>query len=562
MRPVFFILFLICTLLASSVQAQDNFEIPFDFCPNQGSANITFSILQDSNVQLVIEHVFNNIPVKTLLDENLSAGNHRVTWDGTNYDGQPVGTGIYIYRLIGQGWQIEEWGAIDCGWGAAIQSRVIVGNHDVSMSFTNIIEDVGATNLGIFSADGTTRLYDFSDLAYSRYSFFYWTFTDSFDQRFPAGDYIYRLTSPTYSEDVPFSLNPITLGSLSATITDQNGNLETGIFGAGDAPVVKGPLQQIEIDFGRAMNTAEIEYILNNGLSWDGAFEWAAPIAPIVRPDSTGVIFQDFELMRSWPDVWGNATVAGFGLFEPYSSRFRIGFDHEGITRTNGNCQLSGEIDENDWIINPGPFYFTPHGTMDPPCNNPVSINESTDIYYTIEDDGGVSMVIIDSNGYPVLQLVNEYQQAGSHFVSWDRLDSSGAEVDEGIYHFIWSIQKNDGLEVLTSGDIEINSVVADVPGQTASVLLPELLGNHPNPFNPATVISFSLPTDTMTHLEVLALDGKRLVTLLAGPVAAGRHSVVWNGRDRFGRKVPSGTYFYQLAAGGAVSTRRMMLLK
>jgi len=37
--------------------------------------------------------------VKTLLDENLSAGNHRLVWDGHDDSGLPVASGIYLYKL-------------------------------------------------------------------------------------------------------------------------------------------------------------------------------------------------------------------------------------------------------------------------------------------------------------------------------------------------------------------------------------------------------------------------------------------------------------------------------
>ena len=92
--------------------------------------------------------------------------------------------------------------------------------------------------------------------------------------------------------------------------------------------------------------------------------------------------------------------------------------------------------------------------------------------------------------------------------------------------------------------------------------MLPTLSANHPNPFNPATVISFDLPNDTFARITVLSLDGKRVATLLADRMVAGHHSVTWNGRDKHGRRVPSGAYFYRMEAGDTIETRSMMLLK
>jgi flagellar hook assembly protein FlgD len=51
---------------------------------------------------------------------------------------------------------------------------------------------------------------------------------------------------------------------------------------------------------------------------------------------------------------------------------------------------------------------------------------------------------------------------------------------------------------------------------------------------------------------------GRELMTLLDADVEAGTHSVYWDGRDARGWMVPSGTYFYQLIAGGIVQSKRM----
>ena len=85
---------------------------------------------------------------------------------------------------------------------------------------------------------------------------------------------------------------------------------------------------------------------------------------------------------------------------------------------------------------------------------------------------------------------------------------------------------------------------------------------NYPNPFNPVTNISFDLPRATKVRLEVFDLRGHLVNSLVNDRMAAGRHSVVWNGTDGHGRNVASGTYFYRLSADGAVMTNKMLLLK
>ena len=67
------------------------------------------------------------------------------------------------------------------------------------------------------------------------------------------------------------------------------------------------------------------------------------------------------------------------------------------------------------------------------------------------------------------------------------------------------------------------------------------LLGNYPNPFNPRTVISFSLPREQHVNLDVFTADGRRVTTLVAETRAAGTHEVTWDGNDHAGRAQPSG---------------------
>jgi len=85
---------------------------------------------------------------------------------------------------------------------------------------------------------------------------------------------------------------------------------------------------------------------------------------------------------------------------------------------------------------------------------------------------------------------------------------------------------------------------------------------NAPNPFNPATSISFSLAEDRNTSLVVYDALGRTVRTLVNGPLPAGTHTVRWDGRDDTGAAVSSGVYLYRLTAGGVTETRRMTLVR
>ncbi len=85
---------------------------------------------------------------------------------------------------------------------------------------------------------------------------------------------------------------------------------------------------------------------------------------------------------------------------------------------------------------------------------------------------------------------------------------------------------------------------------------------NYPNPFNPETRISFSLPRQSNVSLEVFSLLGRRVIKLYEGVLAAGNHTVAWNGNDESSSPVATGVYFYRLRADDFVQTKKMVLLK
>ncbi|MEW5994848.1 MAG: S8 family serine peptidase, partial [Candidatus Zixiibacteriota bacterium] len=64
------------------------------------------------------------------------------------------------------------------------------------------------------------------------------------------------------------------------------------------------------------------------------------------------------------------------------------------------------------------------------------------------------------------------------------------------------------------------------------------LAQNYPNPFNPTTSISFTLSAPSDTRLEIYNVLGRRVTTLVNGPLPAGRHVVVWDGVDGAGKAV------------------------
>jgi DNA-binding transcriptional regulator YhcF (GntR family) len=87
-------------------------------------------------------------------------------------------------------------------------------------------------------------------------------------------------------------------------------------------------------------------------------------------------------------------------------------------------------------------------------------------------------------------------------------------------------------------------------------------LSNHPNPFNPETRITYTLPEAGNVTLAIYSVNGQRVRTLVNGYRSAGTWNVTWNGRNELGVNVPSGTYFYRLTMGSQIQTEKMVLTR
>ena len=92
------------------------------------------------------------------------------------------------------------------------------------------------------------------------------------------------------------------------------------------------------------------------------------------------------------------------------------------------------------------------------------------------------------------------------------------------------------------------------------------LFQNHPNPFNPQTLISYQLARYAQVKLEIYNIAGQLVANLVNGVQSAGIHSITWNGRNQNGTMETSGLYFYRLDAkydkGRFTDVKKMLFVK
>lgn len=106
------------------------------------------------------------------------------------------------------------------------------------------------------------------------------------------------------------------------------------------------------------------------------------------------------------------------------------------------------------------------------------------------------------------------------------------------------------------------NPYGTDNGSEMSAVMIPVLDGNYPNPFNPTTTISFSLPSEMACNLDIYNIRGQRVKTLLREKMSSGKHHIVWDGKDNSGNMVSSGIYFYRLSTPATTLTSKMLLMK
>ena len=126
---------------------------------------------------------------------------------------------------------------------------------------------------------------------------------------------------------------------------------------------------------------------------------------------------------------------------------------------------------------------------------------------------------------------------------------------------------------VKSAGDINMDDIVvtvADINGDALNLSHSksgqsyqkgpfsfELSKLYPNPFNPSTQISFSLPMDHHVTLAAYDVQGHEVDMIFEGAQSIGQHSYTWNASN-----LPSGVYYIRLQAGSMVTSQKALLIK
>jgi hypothetical protein len=186
---------------------------------------------------------------------------------------------------------------------------------------------------------------------------------------------------------------------------------------------------------------------------------------------------------------------------------------------------------------------------------NEVTYNSSVDMgaaLLTFQVNGNVGTPVLGS-GASTMDL--KYAQEGNELrVLVYNIGSEMIAAGENVLVTVPGNVELTGAEVATYDGFGLDALVRNVPKDFA-------MTNYPNPFNPTTTVSLSLPVASDWSVKIYNVAGQ-LVKDYSGFAEAGTVNVVWNGTDSNGFSVASGIYFYKAEAGQFSATKKMVLMK
>lgn len=133
---------------------------------------------------------------------------------------------------------------------------------------------------------------------------------------------------------------------------------------------------------------------------------------------------------------------------------------------------------------------------------------------------------------------------------------------DVRAYYTTEGTEADENWNLAIFGEIEFDK---EKKGDAESfVLLPNRfdISNYPNPFNPITQISYTIPEPTPVNLAIYNLNGQLIKTLYRGYRNAGIYLQTWNATDESGAALPAGLYLLTMESPNKVYRHKLILLK
>ena len=172
----------------------------------------------------------------------------------------------------------------------------------------------------------------------------------------------------------------------------------------------------------------------------------------------------------------------------------------------------------------------------------------------------GDSSVTINADGY--IGGVQMTLKHGSDF-TYNLTDkafvsASNTKLNETV---IVIVAPNSNELFTFDGDFTVSDYIVANSSDSVNTTFNEIsfsLGNaYPNPFNPTTSLSLTIPENGYVNVGVFNLAGKQVANLIDANIESGTYNLSWNAQN-----ISSGMYLVRAEYGGNISTQKIMLIK
>jgi hypothetical protein len=303
----------------------------------------------------------------------------------------------------------------------------------------------------------------------------------------------------------------------------------------------------------------------------------------------------------------------GIYQIDTYQGDFHIIIDSEGFFPIEYNQYFEGgnythnfnmedeniiyeedfENDLSDWEVN-GTWYFGYDSTLD---TNYLST--TTGQFYENNLDISITSPTFDTNNFSLpafLEFTHKYHTEHDNDVcyieakiddsDWQTLKTFSGVKDYWSKEFISLPQDENSYNIQFRFRFHSDETLND-PGwsfdnirivnsagtdfdNNAVIFNTSLSQNYPNPFylssnskNQYTKISFNLKSDSSTNLSVYNIKGQLVKTLIYKEnLKSGKHMILWDGKNKEGKKVSTGVYFYKLDTAKKSIVKKMLVIK
>ncbi len=332
-----------------------------------------------------------------------------------------------------------------------------------------------------------------------------------------------------------------------------------------------------------------------------GVYKLEPPPAPVLASPSNNETGISISPTLSWN---ASAGATSYRLQVATNSDFvTIVYDNASITTTNQGVGPLNHSTTYYWRVNASNSFGTGNWssawqfTIPPPPRTPVlaspsngatevsisptlwwqGLVEATSYRLQVATNSDFVTIVYDNASITTIyQLISTLGYSTTYYWRVNASNNSGTSPWSSVWHFTTQSAPPppppDPCETVVVNGITIQAILPPCPPpayksgylQTNTASVPDryiLSQNHPNPFNPTTVIHYGLPEDAYVVLKVYDILGREFATLVDEFQKAGNKSVNFDASSA-GGELTSGVYIYKIQAGKFHDVKKMILLR